>query len=77
MKLRVQRAYATWHHSGGDTWPSNHLVRGTVHRMQVRGLESEAIIGVRGLAIEGSRRPHGMLSLVDPAVKSWRTRHAI
>ncbi|GKB51203.1 hypothetical protein Tco_0901956 [Tanacetum coccineum] len=40
----------------------------------VRGLESEAIIGVRGLAIEGSRRPHGMLSLVDLAIKSWRTR---
>ncbi|GJQ91729.1 hypothetical protein Tco_1236442 [Tanacetum coccineum] len=43
------------HLIGGDTWPSNHLVRGVVHRMQVRGLESEAIIGVRGSAIEGSR----------------------
>ncbi|GKB00627.1 hypothetical protein Tco_0828620 [Tanacetum coccineum] len=77
LETKQKRAYATWHYSGGDTWPSNHLVRGTVHRMQVRGLESEAIIGVRGSAIEGSRRPHGMLLLVDPAVKSWRTRYAV
>nr|GEU67779.1 hypothetical protein [Tanacetum cinerariifolium] len=27
---------ATWHHSGGDTWPSNHWVRGTIHRLQAR-----------------------------------------
>ncbi|GKD48111.1 hypothetical protein Tco_1277087, partial [Tanacetum coccineum] len=33
----------------------------------------EVMIGVRGWEYEVSRRLRGMLSLVDPAVKSWRT----
>ncbi|GJV46863.1 T-complex protein 1 subunit beta [Tanacetum coccineum] len=36
----------------------------------------EVMIGVRGWEYEVSRRLRGMLSLVDPAVKSWRTRYA-
>ncbi|GJV64710.1 hypothetical protein Tco_1475538, partial [Tanacetum coccineum] len=36
----------------------------------------EVMIGVRGWKYEVSRRLRGMLSLVDPAVKSWRTRYA-
>ncbi|GJS64967.1 hypothetical protein Tco_0679531, partial [Tanacetum coccineum] len=34
----------------------------------------EVMIGVRGWEYEVSRRLRGMLSLVDPGVKSWRTR---
>ncbi|GJW10400.1 hypothetical protein Tco_1576227 [Tanacetum coccineum] len=34
----------------------------------------KVMIGVRGWEYEVSRRLRGMLSLVDPAVKSWRTR---
>ncbi|GJX30477.1 hypothetical protein Tco_0238556, partial [Tanacetum coccineum] len=77
LKPRQLPRGATWH----DTWLSDPLTRLltggqpplTGGPVVVRGLESEAIIGVRGLAIEGSRRPHVMLSLVDPAIKSWRT----